>query len=186
MFRFFFSASSAGGQHAADAGGVDGHRLLAEDVLAGVDGGLQVHAGGSAAARPGAPRRRRCRSASCRRRSRRSSGPASTATWSAYCFLQRCRGCLAGGRRRRRPWPPASQFGSAFRALAAAPVPRPPQPIRPILQHVAAGGVGGAADGQRAQGCPGRGKRGGSQEITTIGDGWHYVVSLCSTVGREW
>ena len=28
--------------HAAHARGIDGHRLLAEDVLAGVDGGLQV------------------------------------------------------------------------------------------------------------------------------------------------
>ncbi len=40
-----------GGQHLADAGAVDGDRLLGEDVFAGVDGGLDVD-------RPEAGRRR--------------------------------------------------------------------------------------------------------------------------------
>ena len=43
MQRSFFFASSAVCQHGANAGRIDGHRLLAEDVLAGLDRRLEMH-----------------------------------------------------------------------------------------------------------------------------------------------
>ncbi len=39
----FLLGLGGGGQHAADAGGVDGHRLLGEDVQPGLDGRFDVH-----------------------------------------------------------------------------------------------------------------------------------------------
>ena len=119
-------------QDRADAGRVDGDRLLAEDVLAGLDGRLEVHGrkcGGVAAA----PRRRRWRGPACRRRSRRSSGRASRRP--CRRSRRRCAGCSRlAWRRSAKASPMATSLtlGSACRACAAAPVPRPPQPIRPM------------------------------------------------------
>ena len=43
MPSFFSSIFLADSEHRAHAGRVDGDRLLGEDVLAGLDGGLEVH-----------------------------------------------------------------------------------------------------------------------------------------------
>ena len=129
LLRFF-----AGGQHGAHARRVDGHRLFAEDVLAGRHRRLEVRR---------AEVRRRGQEhhvdvggqqLSDRRRSRRSNGPARTAILlggtACWRFLK-----LAFSRSSKTSAMAINlTLESAARALRTAPDPRPPQPIRPIFK----------------------------------------------------
>ena len=118
-------------EHRCDAGDVHGHRLLAEDVLAGLDRGIEMQRPEARRACRAA-RRRRTRAVSCSRRSRRNSDPAGHRPW------PRCRGSvlrferLVSSRSMKASHIATSlTFGSARGPPWRAPVPRPPQPTRP-------------------------------------------------------
>ena len=105
---------------------------------------------GNAAAWPGSPRRRRWRAVSGRRRSRRMRGPASTATRSEFVVFRFVEACLQPVGERVGHGRQLACSDRPAKALPAAPVPRPPQPIRPIFSVSLPAACAGAADQQIA------------------------------------
>ena len=158
---------AAGVDDRLHAGGVDGHGLLAEDVLAGLDGRLDVQ-------RPEVRRRGQEHHVDVAVEDLLVGVEADEAVVGLHVDLG------ADLARRRAGWlrlvcrwssktsPRATSLtlGSACRACAAAPVPRPPQPMRPMRERVGAAGV------DERHGTEGDGAgRGDGQELAARGAG---------------
>ena len=127
-------------------------RFFAEDVLAGGDGGRQVHGVEVGCAGDHAPRQFRSESPSRRHRSRQSNDcrrrpPA----WDT--FVSTAGGCPEYGRRRCRPWQRAARC-SGVHGVGGRPAAPAAAADQADLDHVAAGGMD--APGERHCGISGR------------------------------